>query len=434
MARTRKVEEFDESPLVSRPTLHSTINPDRLEHNRFTEIRDLENEGNSSPVRIIIYAIVVILVGVGTAFLARNLFLNNNQQPTETEQENTATDDEDSNDQITALNINPTIQSDSSATNVASNSVYSDAAQATLGSTSQSMDNVSLAQISYAKYTTFSRVIMNFEGNTSLPKVNVTFDADDNVLTISVPNLTDIAAQLKSQVNLNDVVESIAYSAENNTFQISLSEDSKYRVADASGDLLIDFKTVAELNKPESSTTANGTNNTSTNNGSTTTNTSSNGTKPAAPFYTNAFSRDTQYISSSVNTNSIAYNNYWIADYNTYFEFSLGQAETNSESAIPNVKAYMQDEAGKSYIYFEIENLSNAPFVISRGKTMEQILSETGAVINPDSVNFVRIELLTFENGKATYKIELKNKADYKLVSQVNFDEVTRVTTIQIED
>lgn len=431
MPKIQNKEPLEESPLMNRNSVKSTINPDRLEHARFTDIRDLDDDG-TSPVRIIIYAVIVIIVGVGAAIVVRNLIANNqvdNDQQTEQAQDN----DEPSQEEFVVLSLTP--KADSSANNLASNEDYVDSSIVTLGDATLDMTNVELNKIEYTRFTTFARTTFVLTGNNQkLPKTNITYSAANDALTVQFIGLENINESLKDTVIINDIVKDISFDESDSSFTLKFSKDSKFRVAQDLGSLLIDVKTVDELSKPDTQTPVANDDEEEEEPETPVAPPSSDPSKPSAPHYENAFSQNKQYISSSVTGNTLGFNNFWIWDESTFFEFSLGQTNAKGDNHIPNATAYYKDEDSKTYLYLEIENLSSAPFSQTQSRTIENLIETTGATIAPSQVNFVKVDLVSFSGGKAVYRIEVKHKSDFRLLTQETYDGTTQIVSLQIKD
>lgn len=438
MPRSRNSGDgIDDTPIF--PGLHSTINPDKLDEARFTEIR--ENENDSNPMRIVIFVIVVIVIGVGAALIIRSAF-GNNTQNTDNQQ---TTDDTNNNETVTpsALTINTTVKSDSLATNLSKNTDYIDAETTQIGET-LSMIDVSLDKINVDRYTTFARLSFTFSGNAQkAPTTKATYKASTDNLTLEFVGLTKINNDLKTSVNVNNLIKSLAYQTDSAKYQINFEEDSKYRLFQVNGVVIVDVKTEKELAKDtttedttedDSSTDTNTDTNTDNTPTNTNNNTSNNTGKPAAPHYTNEFSQIKQFISSKVSGNKVALNRYFTWDEGTFFEFSFGQNGSVGDDFIPNSTAYLEEKDGKNYIVWEIENLSQEVFTSSNAtsRTAGQIEEVTGVGLS--AANFVRIDLVSYQNGMAKYRIELKKKADFKLMTQKTYDGKTQIQSLQIKD
>lgn len=430
MPKDTNDDQLGQSPLISKPASQSTINPDKMEKSRFTEIKAPVEE-KSNPMRIVIYAVIVIIVGVGLAFLVRTLINNNNDGGSDNNTTQPPVSSPVEENDENAYEISLVAKSDSTATNLTSNDQYSNSEVTTLGNSTLNMTSVELNTISYDKYQSFARTTFEFTGNNgTLPKSIVAYSSTDNEIRVEFPGLTEINQALLTTEDINDLVTSISYDTSTSEFVLELKEASKYRAFNLGGNLAIDIKTVKALNSStdESTTPPSNGGNTGT------TTPPSSGTKPAAPHYTNEFSENQQYISSAVTTNTIGFNNFWIWDQGSFFEFSLGEINAVGDQYIPNATAYYDEENGQEYLMLEISNLSNAPFSQTKSRTLENLIETSGASINPANVNFVKVDLVSFTNGTATYKIEVKQKADFKLVSQANYDGTSQLLSVQIED
>lgn len=422
----REKNRLEESPLMNKPIIQSTINPDKMEQSRFTDMVERESDG-TSPLRIVLYAVIIIAVGVIAALVVRTLI--SNQQPAVSEQTNQAQTNDQQQVKVTPFRVTTAKKADSSASLLAANSDYIQSELVTLGDSKIDKTNVKLTSISFDRFTTFGRLTFSFSGNNSkLIESKITFDSVNKTsLSVDFKGLTQIETDLKKLNMISDLVESVDYDNDNMKFVIILADSSKFRAVELNGNLLIDFKTEDDLKNPSTTTSTTPTN-------TTTPSTTISTTKPAAPFYDNEFSRNQQYISSAVKDNSIAFNNYWIWDEGSFFEFGIGISGKVGNTFIPNVTSYLKEESGKNYLYLEVENLTSTPLSQSKKKTAQQLVSETSSTIDTSKINFIQVDLVSFTNGKATYKIEMKNKADYKLLSQLSFDKNSQIISIRIKD
>lgn len=426
MAKPKSLSlEMEKSPLL-RQESHSTISPDKLDQSRFSD-RIVDDEAGSS-LRILIYVVIVIVVGVGAALLIRNLIINNDNKTTE-DDNNTQNQDTQT---TSAFEINKTVTADAQANLPTATSSYVNSAQVTLGEDLASGVVVSLDKIIYTKYTTFARVEFDFSG-AKLPKLNTTFDSVKNLFTVKLPSNVTVSTDLTSTQTISDLVTVVNFNSTTKEYTITLSEDSFYAVKQNSGNLIIDFKTATQLDKDnnveETPLTTNPTTTTPTTTTDTTTTTDSN--KPTTVNYTNNFSQKQQYIVSEVTGNTLNYNKFFYYDAGDFLELSFGEQGKLGEKYAPNATAYLKTENGKEYLYFEIENLAQEAFSFlgfsNNGTDLSTYMNTAGS-------NFVRIDRTKFENGKATYRIELKRKSDFKLVSQDTYDGTTQITSIQIKD
>jgi len=419
------------SPLLNAQPPHakSTINLNKLDKARFSTLKTQDNSKETSALRVIIYVVIVIVVGVGAALLARQLMSNNSEVI-----EQDANQEEQTPAPVSFVNgysINTLVKQDAIAENLPSNSDFKTSELLTIGVTNVDLNNASLDKITYQAYETFGRLMFELQTTENkMPKANITYDTTKDTLTVEFVDLQDINTSLKINNSINGIIQEIRFDSINNKFNILFKQTSLYRVFAVEDSLYIDIRTddefdriakvaiVGEEVKPDTTPV--------------TTPTSTDTLKPAAPKYTNEFSQNTQYVSSKVATKSIALNNYYTWDQSTFFEFSWAEEDMKGDNYVPNAKAYLTSESGKDYIMVEIENLTRA--TLPGGLTAEEIQTKTG--VNMSNANFVALTLKEFsqETGKAIYKIELKRKANFQLLTQLTAASDTQILSIQIKD
>ncbi len=424
------------SPLLNAqpPQAQSTINLNKLEKVRFTDIRSTAKPSNeTSSLRIIIYVIVVIVIGVGAALLVRQMM---NQNTTTSDANSLSTDTKTPTSFVTAYSVSTAILEDSTANNLASNSDFKQSSLLTLGSSSIDMSKATLDSIAYKTYRTFSRV--SFVLSTSenkFPKTNLTLDSTKNSLTVEIIGLSNINTDLQMDKTISGLVSEIRYDSVNKKYIIFFAVSSGFRVFAVDDTLNIDIRTedeIAKLNESSSTSTDTSTNTTTNSNTNNTNTSSTSGEAPAAPHYTNTFSQSTQYVSSKVTGKSISLDNYYVWDEGSFFEFSWAEEGSKGDSYVPNAKAYLKEESNIPYVYVEIQNLTRAN--LTSGLTAQEVTTKTG--LNTSNANFVKLTLVSFDeaSGKATYKIQLKNKANFQLLTQLNYGNTTQILSIQIKD
>ncbi|MEP7103694.1 MAG: hypothetical protein ABI721_03230 [Candidatus Dojkabacteria bacterium] len=426
MARTKTTSfsSLEESPLLSRKPGQSTINVNKFDQARFTEIVD--DGPSTSPVKIIIYIVIVIVVGVGAALLLRSLITNN--QPTT----NTGTPPAANSSKVT---IGTVTKADSTATSLAANEDYTDSGITKAGDPATTGVNTTVDTLDFSKYTTFARLEFGLTGNNGkLPTTNLTYSAAEKSLTVNIPELKSVSTDLQKQIDINNIIKNITFDSATKNFKITFVEDTKYRVVPNTTNLTIDFKTVKELAKPVTATTPPPVTPTPT--PAIVPPTTTDPARPASPHFTNDFSQDKQYVVSSLTGDTISHNIYYFDDLNTSFEFSWGQKNSVGDNYVPNATAYYDTSApsGKTYLIVEISNLSGEIMSANgvTGLSAGDIQNKTGA--NTTGANLVRIDLLSFTGGVAKYRFELKDKADFKLWTQKTVDNLTQVISINIED
>lgn len=431
-------ETIERSPLIG--DMPSTINPDKLEFSRFTDIQN--EESGSNPIRILIYIVVVVGVGVATALIVRNLIVSNNTQ-LDTNSQDTLAQTEAPQTETAAKQtfvLSTIARPDNTVINIAANEDYRDSSSLTAGESELALPEVSLDKIDYTRLTTFSRLVFNFSGNDQrLPQTNISFSQTERKLTLNFGQIGNIDSGLKKNTPIDNFVRSASFIPASNSFEISVSEAFRYRVTNIEGNLILDIKSVREIEKPETTTATNNqtdsatttpTNN-QTNTGQTTAQPQAGA--PAAPFYENEFGRGTQFVSSNVNTSTLIHNNYWAWDEGSFFEFSLGKQGMLGDDYVPNSKAYFDESVtDKVILVWEISNLSQAALSTKGTLTAEEIQSTIG--ISLAGANFIKVDFVELKDGKATYKIQLKNKADFKLLTQTTYDKTTQIISLRIKD
>jgi len=434
--------EFEESPLLTNKGMNSTVNPNKMDQARFTEIRDMESEG--SPIRIVIYIVIVIIVGVGAAYLVKNI-ISNNQNSTDNTSVSSSSQSSlgSANFQISKSPID-----DSNASNLALKTDYTDSLSTSLGTSTADKTNINLTRLTYNRYATFARFgfILTTPDN-KLPKTKITFDSANNKITINFVDLQTIPTDLKLVSTISDLVKDVTYDAPNNSFVLSVNDKFKYRPFIDNSNLFIDIKTLTNLNSDtlihsSSSTTlqtqsSSSLSSISSTSSSTASSVNNTGSAPAAPHYDNTLSQNKQYVASTVTTNSIADNIYYFDTYgaNSY-EFSWAQKNAVGDSVIPNTTAYYDTTTtpGKIYLMVEISNLSKEVFTANNvtGRSADEIQKQTG--VTTSGSNFNRIDLVSFNNGVAKYKLEVQRQTDFKLWVDKTADTTTGTVSVTVKN
>jgi hypothetical protein len=423
---------IEESPLLNseRKTeqtsaLHSTIHPERFDMSRFSDLREEENE---SSFRIIIYVLVVIIVGVGLALFVRQLISEDNNSPTETTEDTENDDEED----VQAFRVNTTPKADDQGAPVPSNDELIDSEVLTVGETSVGTAGVTLSTLTYDRYQTFARFNLNLTGTTagSIPEFNLAYDDSLNTLVITLPEGITVEDELKVSTPINDIVNLVKFDAATNSFSITLAQDSKYRVRKLDAGVSIDFRTQEQIDtldeaEAEEDTTDEDTEEETPEDEEDTTTDDTD--KPTGMHITNDFSQNKQFVTSNVTGNTIEYTETYYQDYGPYFEIAFGKPGSVGDSKIANTTAEYVTEGAKTFIEVKIENLSKFTFP-SGGVSTSSMAFDTSAA------NFRRVDLVSFTGGVATLRIEVKNKANFKLLSEKTVDGGTQVVSVQIND
>lgn len=414
----KRKANLEESPLLN-SRVNSTINPERLDQSRFTEIQQSVTSENSS-ARIILYIVIVIAIGIGAALIVRNMSAN---EPEETDN----TQQEEETPAVSTFKVSSSILQNTAATNTPKDSDFISSLSSKVGDTATAMTTAELETVSINKFQSFDRIELKFS-TIKLPSLTINFAQNKKSLSIPLTGVLEISEDIKTNTAINNVITQYKFNSAVPEIVLEFTDAVGYRLLVQGNTLVIDLKKDSvsltpvvnpttpepeeEEEEPETPVT--------------------DGSKPKAPFYENEFGRTKQFISSAVSSATIGYNNYFVYDANSYFEFSFGAEGLSGDAATPNATAEYVTEDSKNFIEIVIENLSSAPFQVSRGKTAAQIEAETG--LSVAGGNFVAISLIDFVGGKATYRIEVKQKADFKLLVQEWIDASTDVLSIQIKD
>lgn len=432
MPRVTKKVEFDGdtiegSPLLSRDNglassrkspFHSTINAEKFDMTRFSARQSEEKE---SSLRIILYLVAVIVVGVGLALFVKSFVLKGEKDegtPTDQTQEQP----EEESLKVVTLNIAP--KADDLA--IKTTTAFAESESVSVGNATLASTGISLDTFVYNRYTTFAQSIFTFSGlaaTKELPQIAVTFNKTSDTVSIKFPTELKLATDLQTENIINDIVTSLKYDITTNTLNIKLREDSAYRVFVDNGRLILDVKTLAQIAKESTASTPTPT---------PTTPTPAPTPTPQAPTtnYDNDFSKEKQFIVSKLTTNSIGFDEIYFTDQYTNFQLAFGMKNNVGENFIPNAEASLVTENGVSYIDVTIKNLSSIVF------TSDNIIDQSDSPVNLVAANFVRAELKSFDatSGIAKIRITLKNEATYRILTDTTVSGLTQVFGIEISD
>ncbi|BCX14253.1 MAG: hypothetical protein KatS3mg085_785 [Candidatus Dojkabacteria bacterium] len=428
----KKNNEIGASPLLQNGSnsvdgIKSTVHPEKLDQVRFSERKQNENDGNS--VRILVYFLVVVVLGAGAAFGIQRLISEN-------ETNNIDNETSDTKQEVSAYDINTAELLNSTAVDVPSKEDLTDASLTTVGIQSNSG---AVNEVEYRNYETFNRVILRIDA-TQTPKTEVTLDTTKRLLTIKLPQGVTVAEGLKQGASVGTTLSNIFFDDVENSFQLQMIDEIFYRVKVSGVDLIIDFATESELNieSPQNSMDEPVDSNVEEDEDSDSFDDESNMLDPNEDDlsfdennFTNEFSQKKQYIvNTELQENKIYLNTYYFYDEGSFFEFSIGQYGLTGEENTPNSYAELVTENGQNYILWTVENLQASPDAKLTRVTAEDIAQ----TINMAGANFQYFELESYENGKATFKVMLKNKADFKLLAQESYEGKTQLISLQIRD
>ncbi|GIW58824.1 MAG: hypothetical protein KatS3mg086_109 [Candidatus Dojkabacteria bacterium] len=427
----KKNSEIGASPLLqnganSVDSIKSTVHPEKLDQVRFSERKQNESDGNS--VRILVYFLVVVVLGAGAAFGIQRLISENET----TSVQNEANDKEQV---VSAYDINTAELLNSTTIDVPNEDDLTDASLTTVGIQSE---NGAVNEVEYRNYETFNRVTFRIDA-TQTPRTEVTLDTTKRLLTIKFPQGVTVSDGLKQGASVGTTLSNIAYDNVDNSFQLQTTDAIFYRVKVSGVDLIIDFATESELNiksqisveEPVDNNVQETEDSDSLDDENDVVDQNEDELSFSGNNFTNEFSQDKQYIvNTELQENKIYLNTYYFYDEGSFFEFSIGQYGLTGEENTPNSYAELVTENGQNYILWTVENLQASPDAKLTRVTAEDIAQ----TINMAGANFQYFELESYENGKATFKVLLKNKADFKLLAQESYEGKTQLISLQIRD
>ena len=419
-----------DSPLLSNKqnAMHSQINPDRFDMNRFSEMREEEYEENS--MRIIIYVIVVIVIGVGLAFLARYYMTSTSDNNKQDTSQNTVDEnknipkDEKISEKDDAITINTSLLSDSSAINLAKdNKDYVTDLTKPIGIESyDTKTTTNLDKIAYQKYQTFTRLSLEFSGINEINQIPLSnINLTDESLLIELNPSILINNNIPKENLINDLVNKLDINT--NIIKINLREKIAYRLHDEGNTLIIDIKTIKQIEANEE-ILENEIKDTEEKKEVTNTTLKTS----------NSFSKDKQYITSYVKNNSIQMNEVYYEDIYgsdgninlyTYFELAFGSRGNVGNNFIPNAQAELVETDSKTIIKLVIKNLEEIQF---KDITIDDLSFDTSGI------NFINAKLDSFKDGTAEILVEIKKPAEFRLVSEPTVSGKTQVLALQIKD
>jgi hypothetical protein len=411
------------------------VHPDKLDQVRFSELKQSEKKNNV--VRILIYFFIVVALGAGAAFGIQKLISENDK-------ENVVEDTPEVF--VSAFDINKTELLDTTTIDVPSQEDLTEAELTTVGTSTE--EETVVDEIEYRNYETFNRLTFRIIGS-AVPKTDITLSKNEKQLTVTFPESVSVNDLLKDEVNVGTTLTSISFDEAKNSFIFYMADDILYRVKVSDSDLIIDFSTEKEISKEGNDITENGADDVDLENEEESiveddeenadvaeVEDNSEGDlveddRNGVDLYTNDFSQNEQHIiNNSLAENKIYLNTYYFYDEGSYFEFSLGQYGLTGEENTVNSSVKLETEDGQNYILWTIENLQASPDPKLNRITADDIAQ----TINMAGANFLSIELDKYEDGVATFKVFIKNIADFRLVAQETYDGKTQVVSLQIKD
>lgn len=428
------------SPEIGGDHPDHSVHPDRLEMSRFSDMQEDEEPRNY--MRIIIYVVGVVAIGAAAALGVRYFLLSDSTEEDETEE---VADEEDNDPAVDTnpLQVRNTVLTDDQATSVSEKDDFKTAELLTFGDSDVAVADVEFAGLLVQPYESFTRVTMTVNGADTVPASELTFDESENILVVDFPDAMAVVDGLafSEAETIGGLIESVVYDSTDATYTFQLSESSLYNLQVDDRRIFLDVVTEEEFetyNVTEQSTgqttqpstdedeepADDSTNNSNQQQQDTTQETQAQ--RPEGTNYENNFSTNRQFVTNVLEGNTINYNETFYEDAVDYFEIAWGSRNNVGVDYIPNASAeLMTDEAGP-YIQVVIENLATIP--------PQQTLDESNISISLASANFTSLELQSFEKGTATYRVNLKTEAEFKLFTTTTVSGATQVLALQIRD
>jgi len=415
----------DKQERVSDSDFRSTVNSKKFDMSKFTEIRQKEID-NQNAGKIIILIIIVVFIGVFATLFIRNSTISNNSTTNNGTPTITPTPTANKSENIFVYNTTPTISELNIQTEVGNfiNSIT------VSGGTIQSEDELILNKIEIYPVDNFYRIRFSSQPENKEVAYKVEYDELKKQVTMQPIGIKNIDENLKKDTILtHPLISEIRFDLINNKFIFVLKNTILHRSFVGRTGLYLDLITtgISSNSNNNNTVTTTPTPNITTTITPTLTPTQqtqqSNVVRPTPPKYENTFSTNQQFISSKVTTNSILHNTFYVEDHGPYFEFAFASRGNVGENFIPNVTAYWDKANNQDVLIVEVENLSRTFMYDSQTpEYKDQITSATiqnNLGINMSGANFNSIKLISYQNGKAKYQINVNKKSEFSIVSKV---------------
>ncbi|MCS7317688.1 MAG: hypothetical protein NZZ41_05200 [Candidatus Dojkabacteria bacterium] len=375
------------------------------------------NSSNANPGKIMFLIILIVVIGMGSALIIRNLAINNqtdqiNNQKSKDISTSITPTQEVIQQTSKSLVVNNVQQEDSSAENPPTVNSFTDSIMVKGGQNTTNKER-KLLKIEITQYTTFNRITFIFDdSDLKVPEYIIQFDDIKNIINIKFNGLVQYEKELTQDTKINGILKEVRFDTINKKHILLFNNKLKYRVFDKQNRLFLDFVYINIINTitPTPSPTL------------TTTPTSiqSNNIKPTPPFFENQFSINQQYISNNINSNNILHNTFAVEDEGSYFEFIFASRNNVGNNFIPNSTAYWEND---TTLVWEVENLGRTFMFDSQTPEYKNEITamtiQNNIGVNMSNANFIKIKLRSYSNGKAVYEIKTKNKSQFRILAKV---------------
>jgi stringent starvation protein B len=418
---------------------HNTVptparQPLNVEPLRFSEMEPESRAWRSNVVRVFVFLVVVIALGVGLILLIEKV---TGAPGTSAASSSSSTN---SVATIPGYVIATTVLSDDEAGLVARAADFT-TQQLNLGSAANNVANTTVKEITYTAYRGLSRLSWQLTNPTAgFPATTVAYSADVQLITVVFKGIKLDSADMERAVSVevgNVQAITAAETDDGVTFTIQLADDAKYNASlnAVQGKLTLDIKTTAQLTSTSSasssvtSTSATSTTQTTTasSTSSVASSTSSTTTsQPTGQNLENAFSRNAQQVRSGLET-GVYMRNYYFQDFGPYFQFSWGFKDAGVSSVPRIVDAKLINVENKNYVEVTIEGVVEDLFQAQSWSKADF------SRINLQYSNVTNVHYKGREGQTSKYWVELRRVADFRIFA-TNTRGTQRLLTIEVKD
>jgi hypothetical protein len=395
---------------------------------RYSMRRDDGGGRDRKFLRVFLFIIIVVALGVGLTLLLQNYLASQQNAPTVADN---GADPAPILQLPEGISITTGVLSDTLATNVGLNSNFN-TTSAELGSAENDVSAAELATVDYAGYTSFSRTTFAFTGlDDGLPSISTAYDTDTNIITlimkgIKVANNSMLADFDIEAGNLKKI--SLSQDALAVTATLEMTRAGKYRVFinEQADGLSIDTRTEAQLTSFISSSSSSSS---SASSSASSVSSSSASTTTGDVRFDNTKSQSKQkVINPAVSSNTLNMVGYYFQDFGPQFEFNWS-FEGTGEGSIPNAQTRTIEVEGVLYTEVTIYNLASDYFHAA-GTPIANLGS-----VNLQYSNLVQVQLRNHnaETGTSVYWVKMRYPGDIRLHAK-NTQNGRQLLTLEVYD
>ncbi len=367
---------------ASSPSVASSINtPPPMAPTNLTNTQSTKSSEGSSPfMKVAIWGVVVLLIAGAVYLLINNVMTNKNNGSVTPTPTVTPTEEAEEPETITASKLDSSL-----AESAPKDSDFKKADQ-TLGEASE--DQFTIQSFKTESYDKFFRLVyeVSSSGDTAFPLVSATYNTGSNSIDLAFKGVINDNSGLEFEVPQKvegSIVTSItrrATSEENVAkYTIGISEEAGFFLHSLTDPnrVVVDIQEPAVTPTPSVTTTVTPTPSTS-------------GEKPAAPHLTNEFSKDKQYIVTTLTTNTVSTPKYAFRDFGTYLKITY-----DLSGGIPNV----------------VGEINGNDLIITMSN---RITNNKTSTVEINNGNVTTMDVVSSGNT-TTYTIHLVKASDYRI-------------------